>query len=578
MKLPAFLLTCLLTPGLLFAELSVPHFFSDHMVLQRERAAAIWGKADPNANVRVSFKGKAAIAKAAADGKWRAQIETGAADVNGATLTISTGADKIEIKDVLVGEVWFASGQSNMFFTMDRVPEYAGLIAESKHPGLRMFDAPLVTAVEPQDDIAGQWTAAAPDSVPGFSAVAFFFARKLHLDLGIPIGVIKSAWGGKPVETFTSREALSTLPGTKALVEAAVKADAEFDPTKAKAAYEAQLVKWQTLMAEARKKPADQRGRLAKKPASPKRALDTEGKPGVLFNSMIHPFVGYTMRGAIWYQGEGNAKVGAVPYDQTLPLLIGDWRQRWGDNFSFYFVQLANFHAPSTAPGTPDPWPLLQDRMRRVLDTTPKTGMAIINDVGDAKDIHPKNKKAPGERLALWALAKDYGKPLTYSGPLFNTSQVQDGAIRVTFAQAGDGLKVRDGGQLKRFEIAGPNKVWHWADARIDGKDSVLLSSPQVKQPAAVRYAWAANPEGANLVNSEGLPASVFRTDDWDDVEPKVDIGATKAAEERRALGAEIREINAKRAKLDRKSPEYLELSKKSKDIMDKFKASAPTK
>ena len=186
--------------------------------------------------------------------------------------------------------------------------------------------------------------------------------------------------------------------------------------------------------------------------------------------------------------------------------------------------------------------------MRRVLDTTPKTGMAIINDVGEAKTIHPKNKKAPGERLALWALAKDYGKSLTYSGPLFKTSQVKDGAIRVTFAQAGDGLKVRDGGPLKRFEIAGADKVWHWAEAKIDGKDSVLVSSPQVKQPAAVRYAWAANPEGANLINSEGLPASVFRTDDWDDVEPKLDPVAAKAAEERRALGDEIREISAKRA------------------------------
>ncbi len=577
MKLP-ILLSCFLTPNLLVAELSVPHFFSDHMVLQRERPAAIWGRADANAEVRVSFKGKAATTKAAANGKWRAQIETGAADARGATLTISAGAEKLEIQDVLVGEVWFASGQSNMFLTMDRVPEYAGLIAESKHPALRMFNAPLVTAVEPQEDIAGQWTAAAPDTVPGYSAVAFFFARKLHLDLGIPIGVIKSAWGGKPVETFTSREALNSLPGTKALVEAAMKDDVEFDAAKAQAAHVTRLAKWESTMAEARKTPADQRGRLPKKPAPPKRALDTEGRPGVLFNSMIHPFTGYTMRGAIWYQGEGNAKAGAVPYDQTLPLLINDWRKRWNDQFAFYFVQLANFRAPSNAPGTPDPWALLQDRMRRVLDTTPKTGMAIINDVGDARDIHPKNKKAPGERLALWALAKDYGQPLTYSGPLFKSSQARDGAIRVTFAETGEGLKVRDGGPLKRFEIAGADRIWHWADAKLDGKDSVLVSSPEVKQPAAVRYAWAANPEGANLMNSDGLPASVFRTDDWNDVELTVDLKAAKETDDRRALGVEIRELNAKRALLDRKSQEYLELSKKSKERMEKFKATAPKK
>jgi sialate O-acetylesterase len=241
-------------------------------------------------------------------------------------------------------------------------------------------------------------------------------------------------------------------------------------------------------------------------------------------------------------------------------------------------VQLASYHAPSTAPGTPDSWALTQDRMRLVLGTTPKTGMAIINDVGEANDIHPKNKKDPGERLARWALAKDYGKQLIYSGPLFKSSEVKDGAIRVTFDQSGTGLKSRDGGALKRFEIAGADKVWKWADAKVDGTDSVLVSSAEVKSPVAVRYAWAANPEGANLVNSDGLPASVFRTDDWDDVEIKVDATAVKAAEERRAMGAEIRAIGAERAKHDRKSPEYQALNKKFQELMEKYKATAPKK
>lgn len=567
-----------LAPGLLFAELSVPHFFSDHMILQRERAAAIWGKADANAEVTLSFKGKSATAKAAADGKWRAQIETGAADAKGAVLTISAGADKIEIKDVLVGEVWFASGQSNMYYTMNRSPEYEGLIKESNHPALRMFNAPLVTAAENQDDIEGVWQASTPETVPGFSAVAFFFARKLHLDLGIPVGVIKSAWGGKPVETFTSREALNTLPGTKALVDATLKAEAEYDPTKAQAAYEASLVQWKATMAAAKGKSAEERKRLPKKPDVPKRPLLTEGKPGVLFAAMIHPFAGYTMRGAIWYQGEGNAKAGAVPYDQTLPLMINDWRKRWNDEFSFYYVQLASYRAPSTESGTPDPWALCQDRMRLVLATTPKTGMAIINDVGEANDIHPKNKKDPGERLARWALAKDYDKELIYSGPLFKSSEVKDGAIRVTFDQAGTGLKSRDGGALKRFEIAGADKVWKWADAKIDGIDSVIVSSSEVKAPAAVRYAWASNPEGANLINSDGLPASVFRTDDWDDVEPKVDTAAASVTNARRALAVEIKALAAERAKHDRKSPEYQTLNKKFQELMTKFKEGAPKK
>jgi len=284
------------------------------------------------------------------------------------------------------------------------------------------------------------------------------------------------------------------------------------------------------------------------------------------------------MRGAIWYQGEGNARAGAVPYDQTLPLMINDWRKRWGDEFSFYYVQLANFRAPSTAPGTPDPWALLQDRMRLVLDTTPKTGMAIINDVGEADDIHPKNKQDPGERLARWALAKDYGKDVVISGPLYKSSKVIAGAMRISFNHTGNGLKSRDGGALKRFEIAGADKVWHWADAKLDGTDSVLVSSAKVPQPAAVRYAWASNPEGSNLINSEGLPASVFRTDDWDDVEAKVDHAAIKAAEERRALFTEIRAMAEQRKALDRKSPEYQTLNKKLQEKMAIYKATGPVK
>lgn len=557
------------------AELSLPHFFSDHMVLQRERAAAIWGTASPNAEVSVSFKGKTASAKADAKGAWRVAIETGAADAKGAELTVSGDGKTVTIKDVLVGEVWFASGQSNMVFTMNRAPAYEELIAKADYPALRFFLAPQVTAAEPQNDIEGEWSPSNPKTVPGFSAVAFFFALKLHQELGVPVGVIKSAWGGKPVETFTSREALNTLPGTKAMVDKTLADEAKFDPAKAKEAYETQLKKWQATVAEDRKKPAAERKRLAKKPAEPKRSLLTEGQPGVLFDAMIHPFVGYTMRGAIWYQGEANAKPGAVPYDSTLPLMIGDWRKRWGDEFSFYFVQLANYRAPSTEPGTPDAWALLQDRMRRILATTPKTGMAVINEVGEEKDIHPKDKKTPGERLARWALAKDYGRDLLYSSPLFKSSEVRGDAIRVTFDHAGTGLKSRDGGALKRFEIAGADRKWHWGDAKIDGSDAVIVSSADVKQPVAVRYAWASNPTGANLVNSDGLPASVFRTDDWNDVEV---AAPSSTLNDRRAEANEIKSLNAKLATLDKKSDEWKALRKEIQDRMAKYKAGAPKK
>lgn len=235
-------------------------------------------------------------------------------------------------------------------------------------------------------------------------------------------------------------------------------------------------------------------------------------QPSSIYNGMIHPWVGYALRGAIWYQGESNASR-AKQYETIFPQLILDWRRLWDKELPFYFVQLANFKKPSTEPGVPDDWAELQNAQRLTL-SLPKTGMAIINDIGMANDIHPTNKLDVGERLARWALAKDYGKEdIVVSGPIYRGSKIEDGKVRIEFDHA-QGLKSRDGGPLKRFEIAGEDRKWVWADAGIDG-ETVVVSSPKVAEPVAVRYAWASNPEGANLVNGEGLPASLFRTDDW---------------------------------------------------------------
>lgn len=494
-------------------KLSLPKFFSDNMVIQRERAVSIWGNADAGAKVELRFKNSLASTKADTDGKWTIEFQSGEADSEGSPIVIASGDDSRTIQNVLVGEVWFASGQSNMAFTMDRFPNYREVVSVAVYPGIRMFNAPTVTAVTPQDDIDGRWTLCDPGTVDSYSAVAFFFAKKLHDELRIPIGVIRSAWGGKPVETFTSRKALNSMPATKTLVEKVMTLDARYDHQKAYQRYEKRLKAWEVKQAQRQKLPKEQRSRLPRKPNEPKRPLNTEGRPGVLFNSMIHPFIGYTIRGAIWYQGESNAKPGAVPYDQSLPLMIRDWRDRWNEEFSFLFVQLANFRTPSIEPGTPDDWALLQNRMRIILDTTPKTGMAVINDVGDANDIHPKNKKAPGERLALWALANEYGRDIVFSGPLYQSSQLLGGSIEVTFDHVGSGLKSRDGQPLQRFEIAGSDQVWKWGEAEITSPNQVIVSHPDIPEPKSVRYAWASNPEGANLVNSEGLPTSVFCTD-----------------------------------------------------------------
>ena len=520
MRLTSLFVFLLCLPATANAELRLPAFFSDHMVLQQGKPLSIWGWADPGTQVELKFKGDSIQVETNAQGRWTGTFAPQEASSIGTELTIQTDNKTIVITDVLVGEVWFASGQSNMVFSMNRVPDYQPIIASANEPGIRFFNASQVTAVEPQMDIEGKWQLTTPSTIGGFSAVAYFFAKTLHEELDLPIGIIKSAWGGKPVETFTSRAALSTLSPTKLLVDAAVSADANFDPKRAKMAYEARLEKWQVADEKWKKKPAETRGRRPRKPQPSKRALETEGQPGVLFNAMINPFVGYTLQGAIWYQGEANAKPGSVPYDQTLPLLIRDWRHRWNDDFSFYFVQLANFRQPSPEPGNNDPWPLLQDRMRRILETTAGTGMAVINDVGEANDIHPKNKHDVGRRLALWALAKDYHQKMIYSGPLFREAKIKNGLIEVQFNHTGKGLKTRDNQPLRRFEVAGKDGVWKWAEAEITAPDTVSISSDEVDQPIAVRYAWAANPEGANLVNSEGLPTSVFRTDDWEDVSP----------------------------------------------------------
>ena len=316
MKFPLLHLFVILSVSLpvsAFAELSLPHCFSDHMVLQRERAAQIWGQADAQAEVTVRFKDQSATTKADANGHWKTQIPTGAADAQGAELTVTSHGENVKVSDVLVGEVWLASGQSNMYFTMDRVPAYEALMAKANYPGLRMFNAPLVTAEKPQADIEGQWSLCSPETVPSYSAVAFFFALKLHQELGVPVGVIKTAWGGKPVETFTSREALNTLPGTKAMVDKLMEEAATYDPPQAQAAYEKRLEQWKATMAAAKGQPAADRKRLPKKPAAPKPPLLTEGKPGVLYNAMIHPFVGYTLRGPFGIRGRAMPKWARCP-------------------------------------------------------------------------------------------------------------------------------------------------------------------------------------------------------------------------------------------------------------------------
>lgn len=496
------------------AALRMPHVFSNHMVLQRDQPVSIWGTSDPDSKVTVTFAGQTRSAKAdAATGRWKVELAPLTTRSKGADLTVCNGSDSLVLHNVLVGEVWFASGQSNMQFNVARSENSEAVIAAADFPQVRMFLGDLTPAAKPQDDVGGTWQAATPKTVGNFSAAGYFFALKLHHELGVPVGIVRSCWGGKPVETFTSREALASIPEGKSLLDAFDERVAKFDPETAKKQQARALAKHQAALEAWKAKPAASRDRRPMVPRHFSDPASLEGQPTTLYNGMIHPFVGYAMRGAIWYQGEANAKTIATSkaYGKLFPLMIRDWRKRWGSEFSFLWVQLANFKPASTEPGASDSWALLQDEQRRTL-ALPKTGMAVINDIGDAKDIHPKNKKDVGERLARWALAHDYGKEEVIAcGPLYQSSTIKDGKIRITFQYAGKELKTRDGEPVRRMEIAGKDGVWHWADAAINS-DSVVVSSPKVPQPAAARYAWASNPEGANLVNSEGLPASIFTT------------------------------------------------------------------
>lgn len=490
----------LLGAGLATAELDMPSFFSDGMVLQRDGSAKVWGWEAEGAEVTVIFGKEKETAKANAEGRWEVTFQGLKATGEGAALTVSSGEQTKVIRDVLVGEVWIASGQSNMEWKVSKSEGAKAAIANSKDPFLRVYLSPNVATAEPQIDFPGKWTAASPKSTGEMTAVGYYFAKRLREELQVPVGVIECSWGGKPVESFISEEALKALPEAKVVLEKKARAIAGWDSEATQKRFEEALAKWESN----------------KKGRRPQLPLDPQVNPSLastIYQGMIAPIAGYGAKGAIWYQGESNANGGTAEiYEELLGCMVADWRKRWGSDLSFYYVQLANFRAPSTEPGIVDPWATVQDEMRRALDSIKSSGMAVTNDIGAANDIHPKNKTDVGGRLARWALGKDYGdESVVVSGPLFKKSIQKDGKMYLMF-EHNAGLKTRDGGPLKRFEIKAEDGAWMWAQAQIE-EGKVIVWADGVDKPAAVRYAWASNPEGANLVNGDGLPASCFTTE-----------------------------------------------------------------
>jgi sialate O-acetylesterase len=637
------------------AEVRVPSVIGDNMVLQQGKQVRIWGWANPKDRVTVEIAGKKASAITDDSGRWQTMI--GPLKAGGPFTLNIAGSNTLSFKNILVGEVWVCSGQSNMEWPLVNTKNGAETVAQANFPEIRLFTVQKSTSSSPLDDVKGHWVVTTPEQAGQFSAVGYFFGRELHQKLKVPVGLIHTSWGGTPAEAWTSRDALASVSDLQPILDryqeglkdlpqrqqdfqrrlaewtqknlytdegnkgeglgyadpknntsdwasmnlpqfvetAGIKMDGaiwfrrEIDvpPSWVGKALKLNLAtiddydvtyfngtrvgsigsetpnsymvpRHYTVPAELVKTgpnviavrvfdsageggfgagkmtigpvgsndadlisltgPWNYKVELQLPPKSPDWGSRPEApgptnqnSPSVLYNAMIAPLIPMTIRGAIWYQGESNAGR-AYQYRTLFPLMIRNWRSAWNEgDFPFYFVQLANFQ-----PVKPDPddseWAELREAQTMTL-REPQTGMAVIIDIGEAKDIHPRNKADVGHRLALWALANTYNQKIEYAGPIFSSFKVEGDKIRVRFTHVGGGLKTSDGGAPKGFAIAGDDHKFVWADARIEG-DEVVVWSSSVGKPVAVRYAWADNPI-CNLYNKLDLPASPFRSDDW---------------------------------------------------------------
>jgi len=442
------------------AAVRVPRVFADNMVLQRDKPLPIWGWADPEEKVAVTLGKNTVSVTADVHGRWKAKLP--ALHSGGPLQLTVAGSNRLTLKNILIGEVWVCSGQSNMGFTVSRSIHAKQEVAAANYPRIRLFKIPRRPSASPQQDVQASWTACTPKTIGSFSAVAYFFGRYLHKKLDAPIGLIDTSWGGTRIEPWTPPVGFHSVPK---LARLAKRVDAQSQTAK----------------------------------GSPR-------VPTHLYNGMVHPIVPFAIRGAIWYQGESNRADGMLYYEK-MKALINGWRSVWhGGEFPFLYVQLAPYRYRGDATMLPKIW---EAQLKSL--TIPNTGMAVITDIGNLSNIHPKNKQDVGQRLALWALARTYGKKgFVYSGPLYQSATVEGSAMRIRFTHTGRGLKSRDGKPLSDFTIAGSDGRFVPATATIDGQ-TVVVSSKTVKKPVAVRFGWnqLAQP---NLANSAGLPASPFRT------------------------------------------------------------------
>ena len=495
----------LLMPGILRAELRVPAIFGDHMVLQQKQINPIWGWDRPGTQITVSFAGQKIISKADDAGKWVAKLAPLDASAEPRTLSVSSSNHQnLKFADVLVGEVWLCSGQSNMGFKL--ADDWNGDLeaSASKLPNLRLITVPNLGTQELQNDFKGQWQISTPDAALKFSAVGFLYGRYLQETLNVPVGLINNAWGGSAAEAWVRRESLEHDPRFNLLMDTAAKREAQLLPDEGKAELAKLTVEWEAACAKAGTK---------NPPWQPSNWLTANQRPGNLFAGVLHPTLGYGIKGVIWYQGEANAGR-AHEYASLFPFLIEQWRKEWGQgNFPFYWVQLANFSAQAAMPRE-SAWAELREAQTKAM-RLPNTGQAVVIDLGEGKDIHPRNKHDVAARLVRWALAKDYGMKLPHRSPAFKGLAVTGNKATVTLDCFGSKLRPFGVQEVRGFAVCGADKVWHWAEGKVIGDDQVEAWSAEVATPLAIRYAWADNPV-CNLFSNDGLPVTPFRTDDFE--------------------------------------------------------------
>jgi len=488
------LISLVFVAALARAEVKPNGLFSDHAILQQEMAMPVWGTARDGEKVTVKFQGQE-VSTVAKDGRWLVKLKP--LKAGGPFILSITGDNAVTFTNVLVGEVWLCSGQSNMGFQLNRAHNAAEAIAAAGDPQLRLFTVPHGAEDSPRGDVEGNWHESTPASASNFSAVAYFFGRDLRRALKVPVGLIDSSVGGTPAEAWTSRGALESDPELRKILEQHTENVKSFDAVKAQAQHEKNLAKHKEAVKQAKAKGTPP-------PKAPTRLADparASKRPGCLYNAMIAPLQPFALCGAIWYQGEANSGR-AEQYQKLFPALIRDWRSGWkqGD-FPFLFVQIAPEERMT---------PEIREAQLLTSQTVPGTAMAVTTDVGNATDIHPKQKEPVGARLALAARAIAYREKIEYSGPVFDSLKVESNRAILSFTHVGSGL-IAKGGELRGFTISGADGNSQPANAIIE-KDKIIVSSPSVSKPIAVRYGWQNVPD-VNLFNGDGLPASPFRTD-----------------------------------------------------------------